>query len=526
MPSGNRREILHTRERILSTDHNRLQTFLSADIAGLLQSQVDVRTTDQDANGLEGVGTAVGNPLRGVIQSGIRVRPEIGTLNTFVEPGLACLVDPDAVPDSDDVPYKWVRDPGVQLAGSLVLTPGAGSARIDMVECQRVDTVLESDNRDIFDPTTGLFTAVSVDKVAASRLNYRIRTGTPGGGFAGLGTAAGWLPLAVALVPAAAASWDACTVWDVRPLVSDFVHSPFRVDAVHPTIPRGYAQCWDAGVANDRIVGLIESSFRGRRVGGELCPPGEPATSLSIQAMLDPAFVGTTFPWYIYLLQPFGLPRWAKYSPSASGSRIPRSPRGIPCVANQPPDGYTGEPVNPVGLPTATGLGGTSDEGVCVAAGLFTAAVLEGFTMADGWTTTNAVKSKTPSSGAGTVNLTYDIVLGADVPPNAVEVEVQFFQLLTGVAGTSHQVAVSATLRALGGVAGATVLSDNRCITFPVGGTFLFTSRVRIPLQPNYPNTSPGIITNVVDYDLGITPVGPTLSLQTMIVTGWKLGVQ
>lgn len=78
-----------------------------------------------------------------------------------------------------------------------------------------------------------------------------------------------------------------------------------------------------------------------------------------------------TEPWtagviyqYLYLMFPFGLPRWARYTDSGSGSRVPRSPRGIPVCSTVPPNPLTNEPSATIGLPT---FGGSSTTGFCIA---------------------------------------------------------------------------------------------------------------------------------------------------------------
>src|SRR5688572_19836722 len=131
--SGGRRMTINTRERAVSNDHNRGWAFNSAAIAELYRHVFDVRSSENNSGGTELLGSAVTTPLRGVILSGLRARPEIGTVNLFIEPGAALIVDPTG-DDSDDCVLKYVVSDGVQTAGELTLTAGGGGTRIDVIE--------------------------------------------------------------------------------------------------------------------------------------------------------------------------------------------------------------------------------------------------------------------------------------------------------------------------------------------------------------------------------------------------------
>ncbi len=374
--AGNPKVLFNTRERAVSGDFNRAQALAGSNIASILSAMFDAKAdVDQFTGGYEATGTGLEAPLRGHVISGLRVRPDNGTVNLFVEPGVACLVDQSA-PSGDDAKMAVVADPGVQVTGSLSLTAGSGGAiRIDVIECQRITSVLEVDNRDQFNNATGLFSAVQMDKVVAGRLAYRIRMGTPGSGFPGV--VAGWLPLAVCAVPAAATTWDDVTIWDVRPLVSDRWNAPHDSPrSTHENV-KAYGYTDTATVGAKKFYGEVEATFRSYRAGGRLgvnssAVPGVNYFDLQLAANREAGFGGfSSGAWfYVYLVFPFALPRWARYSDAGLGTvRVPVGTRGIPTVSIKQPT-FNGTPLISVATPTATGLlDAASQNAVCVLAG-------------------------------------------------------------------------------------------------------------------------------------------------------------
>jgi hypothetical protein len=113
-----------------------------------------------------------------------------------------------------------------------------------------------------------------------------------------------------------------------------------------------------------------------RRLGGRL-RRGTPGTDFPVSGidgldLSDAANQSTVTSGgtnYLYLLEPFGLPRWARYTDFTTGSRQPRSPRGIPVVSNVRPCHFYGCPSSPITLPTSTGLGSTTTlKGVAILA--------------------------------------------------------------------------------------------------------------------------------------------------------------
>jgi hypothetical protein len=364
MSSGDKELVVNPLERAVSTDIMRAQAFKGALIANLLQAFIDNAPGSDDvqagAQYNPNIASTAGTPTSGIVYAGLLFQPMGGSTAAGISAGIASIYDPDTAttPSSDDSQYKIITDPGT-VTNTLVLTPNSsGSLRIDIVECNRVqpDNVIETDSRDIFNTVTGLFAAATVNKVTAAQFQYRIRAGTPGGGFPAL--AQGWMPLAVASVPTGTTVWDTVTIWDVRPLFESRLFEDSRASRDQPFMKKCSAQIDALTTASQsRLTGNIEVEFLDRRYGGIMqssCPQGtgggigSEADSLFID--LDDAqnrsasgTIGTTGLNYVYVCAPFGLPRWAKYTAGPAG-RVPRSPRGIIVASATSPDYAYGTP--------------------------------------------------------------------------------------------------------------------------------------------------------------------------------------
>lgn len=379
MSTGQTQLIFNSRERALSVDVNRLQSFL-AESAMLIRESIDESVVYPDFIG-QGVGSNPGSlPVsvpKSTVYRGLLPVPQAGTFDFLVSDGVVGMYLPDAVPNPDDSPYKYVADPGITAAGILTVAANPGpSTRIDILECQPVETTIETDNRDIFDPSTGLFSPITVDKVREKRLAYRIRQGVSGNGFPGV--VADWLPLCVISIPAAAPSLNTCTIWDVRPIVSG------REDGVGKTFR--LANAFDRSVLGiDTITAAPARILRGYsevsngspwKSGGHLRYGTYTASSsysssfdVTDAANYEPGFapVNKTL-WYLYVCsQAFGLPRWAKYTTGAGG--LPGNPEGIFIISNKSPDAFSGG-VSNLQLPTQYGLGAAVQPGSCLLAGI------------------------------------------------------------------------------------------------------------------------------------------------------------
>ena len=433
-PSGNggKRFFFNARERALSGDQNRTQNVHDQMLAELLRCMLDPSIElDQQAGSVEVFSTGSETPPRATIIAGIRPRPEVGTNNLFIEGGSLVIVDKPS-PTADESKLAFVVDPGVQTAGALTLTPGTGGAiRIDVIECQRVETVIESDSRDIFNTSTGLFTPALVDKVTTARLSYRIRTGVIGGGFPGV--VADWLPLAVCSVPSGATTWDAVTLWDVRPLASERVQQPFNAYPSLNYYTRANLASDVTTVPSDvRVRGVVDCSFGAYRAGGQLIHPGTTNQYLNVAdtTLWATGLAFANAPWCLYAVYPFGLPRWVQYSPASAGIREPRGMRGIPVVARWIAR-YDGRPrTNLAQTPLWTGLlDSPNQDAVLICAGVQgSAGTLNGI-VSDGTTTIFTNDSKiTHGSAAASGNDWTEFVFtdGVTHPGNARSILVRF----------------------------------------------------------------------------------------------------
>jgi hypothetical protein len=383
MSSGNKEIVVNPLERALSGDIMRGQNFAGAMLSELMRAMLDTSLgfDDESAGGLYLPNSSQGTPAYAEVVNGILFTPGITTTASAVGPGLVFMYDPDASPSPDDSQYKLLLDPGTNssLTPSTALTANAsGSIRIDVLECARVtpDNVLETDSRDVFNTVTGTFAAASVSKVSQAQLQYRIRLGTPGSGYPG--GAAGWMPICVMSVPTGTTTWDTVTVWDVRPLLADRVRTPWRsavATGIYNQVDFATSQ---ATAGQFRLNGLVDVVPSGgdRRLGGWL-ERGSPGVDHGGYVDLyDPAnqASGYSYPGsgtlsFLYLLTPFSLPRWARYTDSSFGVRQPRSPRGIPLVAVAQPQHWGGAPNTAVVFPAVFGFAGAStSQGICIGA--------------------------------------------------------------------------------------------------------------------------------------------------------------
>jgi hypothetical protein len=360
---------INTQERAISGDINRLQSFAARGFNETMRHLLLIGTSDQDLS-LYAEPTSLTTPLSAEILRGMCVRPSVGSLNVLIDSGVIFVIDPSSIGPDDSICIP-VKTDGVTLPGALTMTANvSGFDRVDIIEC-RVSAIpiTATDNRDIFDPTTGLFTATTVTKEIESQLEYRVRLGTPGGGYPG--ASAGWLPLCVAVVPNGATDNDAITFWDVRPLAEDHDVAPFNVErrtrfeSCDGMLDRSASTVWT-------LSGIYRGSFKGRRVGGLMRrgSPGTDADSVNLfetankeAAYVEP--VSTALNYYVYLMVPFGLPRWSRYTDASSGLRAPREPKGI-LILSQTPPLPDGTPSAPISLANIFGAGAASSDGVFV----------------------------------------------------------------------------------------------------------------------------------------------------------------
>lgn len=450
MGSGNKRLQMNTRERALSSDINRLQAFHDSDFSQVFWEMFGRHQDDDDNSpGTEtDPGAAASPPYAGIL-NGLRAYPVNGTVNMMVTPGTMLVENPAT--GVDDNPFKFIRDPGVVAAGALTMTAGGADVRIDVLEVAPVDAVVETDNRDIYNNGNGTFAPAVVTKVTAGRLQYRIRLGVEGGGLPA--NAAGWVPIAVFKVPANAATWDDCDIWDVRPLVSEKWNAPFdtRTSVTNVEVMKLVADETDAAPGRKlRLYGSWKGVWRGQRIDGNTGNYPSGATYIDINDTTTNlssnwALPATNELWYLYLAFPGGLPGWRKYSPAPDSPRKPLGQRGIPVLSNIASLAVTREPSAPVGLPTSCGIGGTTSDAVCLCAG-----IVAGGNELLGFTQVGKVlhhSSLTPAVNAdvsdplGSNKSSYNFMTGVmGVPQGAASMLLQFELALTGAGAATENV--------------------------------------------------------------------------------------
>jgi hypothetical protein len=499
MSSGRREVVINTQERALSTDINRLQKFANADQAELLRHMIGVLSGGDMRPDIITAPDGTETPLSAEIVGGLMVRPATGSFGIAIDGGVMMALFPDAAADDSD--YKYVRDEGLALG---TLTFGAnvsGSIRIDVVEC-RINPVPEtvSDNRDVFNTTTGLFAATAVTKEVAARLEYRIRAGTGGAGYPAAVTE--WLPLMVASIPNGAASNDDCTFWDVRPMLEDRVRTArVGTDDMLPEIIDVEGRQLRTSSTDIKLNGRWTAVHKGRGIGGVFAGgcPGMSATEFALDdaanqsGTVDEFLTGHV---YVYACFPFGLPRWARYA-EAPSARVPGSPKGL-LVSSYVYATETGVPSAVVPLPASTGLVGDVEveEAVCV--WIASQGSLTSFASGH---CTNKVAMFQPQSGqsitsAAYASSAYDFSITEDVwPPNAKAI---YARMNTSV-DVNAGVASGATTNELrvyedavpSGSNTKHILHDEN-VSNPTGapGTFgLSTGTVRLPLPVKYPGS-------------------------------------
>jgi hypothetical protein len=527
-------------ERALSTDQNRAQSFSGAMLAELMRALFDTGQGSDDVQAgaacIPSSGT--GTPPSAEVLSGFLLAPTNGGVGCTVgsgTPNVLIMYDPDTIPNPDDSQEKMiVDDPGTS---ALALTGNSsGSIRIDVLECSRVqpDAVLETDNRDVFNTITGTFTPTTINKVTAAQLQYRIRQGTPAGGFPGI--VSDWLPLYVMSVPTGTTTWDTVTIWDVRPLINDRVRNLGRVSIDLPRLDPGNFYTFRNVSSTFIMTGIAETTYEHRRIGGRIQrgSPGsqilspQPGVDFNDTANREASMSTANGLKYIYLLKPFSLPRWARFSDAAAGPRTPGSPRGILLMSVTPPNDLYGTPSSPITFPTVFGFGagGFTSSGVCVATVVYNGG-LQNQTCSNNKVATWYSTIPPIITGAFTSTLvaTYSLVEGVNIPPSVKRVHLFFrFSLATSTAGglfDPQVVVFLASDPSMGAALGTAYLSPTPldASTDLVG----FSGWVELPNA--YPSVLTQTYTVVVDFDHGGFGGGSTASTgnPSMYVLGWEL---
>ena len=391
MSSGTKQLVINSRERAVSDDINRLQSFAGADMGELLRNLFAGATANIGLDQLGAPPSANSAPNPAVIFNGICAQPQLASVNLFITAGELFVVDPELVVSSDDSPAHLIDDPGINAGGVLTFTPNATLLqRIDVVEFARVrsdrdgagtlDTAslaIETSSRDIYNTVTGAFAPATVTKVYNfGRLTYRIRTGTAGAGFPG--AVSGWTPIMIASVPAGATTWDQAVCWDVRPMAEDYVprEQPHTDGSVFRTLIDESTTLFGDG-AGGNMLGSVKGSFTNFRIGGVIPSGGYNFNGrggyrdIATGTLAQGTALVNNQPYYVWLTFPYGLPRWMELDQASSLDRKPCGFRGIP-IASQDviPGDNLGTPSSNLPFPAWTGLPGTVAQGALIAAGV------------------------------------------------------------------------------------------------------------------------------------------------------------
>jgi len=533
--SSNRSMVLNTRERLVSTDHNRLQQFLGTDLAEIARFALMTTTGEEtNSNGIGTPSSTTGTPLRAIIVNGFLVTPEVAGTNLTISAGVAWAVFPDVVPSTDDSAAKLVIDDGL-LAGTLAFSANAGpGVRVDIVEMQPVLVTTETESRDIYNPATGLFAPVSVPKVKQLQAAFRLRVGVQGAGYPG--NALGWVPLCVVVTPAGAADWDACDFFDVRPLASDLSRPGFRSNNFLSDLDQQLMSAGKIDASTDaRVRGRATGVYNGFRAGGNDAHRGGFNLSTGALADAEPTFIADITVaikvWYLYAAFPEGLPRWCRYSPASSGSRRPGGFRGIPTASVIPPSNAAGF-VTAITPPAYTGLIATTG-GVCVFAGGADSTATPKVIAAssDGaWIHTQGGTIFAPTATTATTT-EYDFtdILGI-YPVNAKAVRI-FLALNFAATGASAgleflslNVRVASDVTAPGWSAVDAVRIDSRNVPIynAAANTFSASWVFECPLWSRYPDTLAANVRKIQILHASITGIAAPTSTGFAIL-GWKI---
>lgn len=539
--SGNKL-IFNTRERAVSDDQNRLQAFRVADAAEVLRRLVNNRASsglfgpDADAGNYSDTRAndtaAIGTPTSADVFDGLTVRPQPSSLNLLIDPGVVGLDDPDGQtgssnpnpPSPDDSRYKVVYDPGIATVGALTIGAGSGSTRVDIVECQRVSDVLETSSRDIFDPSTGTVVPATVNKVAADRLTYRVRAGTPGGGLPA--RAQGWLPLCVAVVPSTATNVDGMTFWDVRPLVKDRVESWTR-SAHEQTFGENINRVFGNGlsvVGKTTLNGFAAKQLGHYRAGGALFDGAGNNVDVNAAAFKVPGFTPVAGDmWNLVAIFPAALPRWVRYNDSPA-TRIPNGPKGVLAITAVGPDDVSGTYAS-VTPPTASGL--PAGPAVQLVAGLCTSSKPEGIVYQDGRVDLAKAAWLTLSPTGGSPVLTndrYDLAFNNNFPANARSVFAIFDCLLNGAAAAAFYVALQLDVVDPGGADTAVLYEVGAgFITGTLTATPAFTPTIEIPIMHDPAGNALSGTLSVVMRWIDVNGAVTSRTIPHMTIVGWRL---
>jgi hypothetical protein len=333
------RIVMNTRERGVSNDINRLQDLLGLDLMEMYRGLAGFHmnpngTVSQDRN---------------AVIRGLAAVPGGAGLSVDVQEGYATIIRSAGPPTADDSAYRLLHN---RAAQNLVLAAADPvNPRFDLIEATFSDDLVESQNRDIYNPVTGLFAPAAVDKVRKAGCVLTVTTGAAGANPvipAFSAAATDRIPIAAVRVPALAAAIVANDILDLRPL---FVPAPMTkahgiidgFDLAATSTTAGFPG-WTVRPGQAMVDGQLL-----RQVGSLI---------LSTTGTIDPAaFPLTAATWYYAYL--FACRDSAGHRARFTNIATPLQ-EGFIVLSSVPPT-IEGYPSAPVGFPTAAGGGGVGD---------------------------------------------------------------------------------------------------------------------------------------------------------------------
>lgn len=522
MSSGGKREVINTRERAVSTDINRAQAFNKADLVWALAHMFDAFGSDTlTSGGLASLATdGTASPMRAQILSGLTAIPDVGSADLEILQGVMIGAAQTATYPADDSVYKIAFEPGI--TGLSMIANSSGSAQLQVVEVQFADSTLETLSRDIYNTTTGLFSASSVPKVVITKLIAQVRSMTLSGGFT---PSAGWLPLMLAIVPDGATIWDNCPyIWDVRPLIEDKAQSFGRM--LHSVVPHLNAgqNIFSIEFNTTRLNGRVEAiNFDGRKIGGDLAYDTTVFYLDMTSSDLGPGTGGLTAnrPYYMYLCTPYALPRWCRYTSVAAGFRVPGKLRGIPVITTVAPVPVTN--LSSANVPAVLNFPGNFGTGVCVFAGMANNTpdfIKQGIGDDKSFQQVNNVDNV-----AGTSNADYSewtLTGGTHYPANAraiyCSINIQFSAVAPN-ASQQDQIIQSSDR-------GGNLVTEIYRSKYISDVAFQLSMRVdvRVPIDFDYPaNTVPTTVKVRSTYTGSASGYAVAPGVKTLTITGWEI---
>jgi hypothetical protein len=520
MASGFKEVVFNTLEEVISPDLNRSQKFKGADIAEMMRYMVDVSggTDDLDSGGVTTEYASLESPMRVEIMNGFLVKPALADVRLAIDPGVLFALSPDGAPDDSN--YKYIHDIGIGLNSSLTIAANAsGLPRVDIIGATITFTTPEVDNRNIFNPTSGLFAPTSIPKASQGTLTYSVLQGTPGSGLPT--PAAGFLPLCVAYIPNGSTNNDACSFWDVRPLINDRAFGNANLDTFTSRLTRSdYFVDVINSTGHAWLSGLAEGVLRGRRVGGVLQAGGP----LAVQTA--PGGLGQTYGLdltdnhnaengfttvtsgiaFLYFAFPGGLPRWARYTTAASGVRKPAGPRGIVTMSNKAPS-------NPITCTPSSAISVQQFNAATLNAlcfGVFgwnSSTNISPTLMADKkvWVDQAAVLPFVSYTGSGLSQVAqFTLALGSNaIPANARSIIVLFSMQIANTSGAPVPASMTRDIVVTdnSGARVANFLDGTAQVQIPTANTYPFFYEVEIPLPYLMPSLT-GAPTGLVQWNL------------------------